>query len=229
MTENSRHRYQQFQAMKITSTLLLSVATLSLNAGAVTVSPDLVFTETFGTPAGTTAIATYETNDGFDNDGFTFSGTGDVRTTTASTGYAGASGSGNVFLTNSGSSTLRIDGISTVGNVAGTMNISFGAVKSTTASDMTTLLLDYSTDGSSWSSLLIPAQPTGSGTAVWRLISLTATSIPISNTLSLRWTNADTSPQYRIDDITLTGTLVPETSAALLGSLGLLGLLRRRR
>lgn len=42
--------------------------------------------------------------------------------------------------------------------------------------------------------------------------------------------NADSTDQInRMDDVTIHGTLVPEPSAALLGSLGLLALLRRRR
>jgi hypothetical protein len=90
---------------------------------------------------------------------------------------------------------------------------------------MSTLVFDFSTDGTTWTPLALPAQPTGSGTANWRLVTLSNTSIPISPTLSLRWTNTDASVQYRLDDI----TLVPEPAAVLLGSLGFLGLLRRRR
>lgn len=39
----------------------------------------------------------------------------------------------------------------------------------------------------------------------------------------------DTASIYRVDDVTVNGTLIPEPTAALLGSLGLLTLLRRRR
>jgi hypothetical protein len=92
---------------------------------------------------------------------------------------------------------------------------------------MTTLVLDFSTDGTNWTSISIPTQPTGSGTSVWRLLSFSNTAIPITNTLSLRWTNTDSGTAFRLDDITLSA--VPEPAAALLGPLGLFGLLRRRR
>jgi hypothetical protein len=187
----------------------------------------VVFVESIGVVASNTSIASHVSNNGFDNDSFTFSGSGDIRATTASSSYEGASGSANVYLTNSGSANFRIDGISTMGHTIGSVGISFGAYKSTTASDMTTLLLEYSTDGALWSSIAIPAQVTGSGTANWRLISFSETDIPITSSLSLRWTNTDTTTQYRIDDITLTA--VPEPSVAFLGGVGLLALLRRRR
>jgi hypothetical protein len=43
------------------------------------------------------------------------------------------------------------------------------------------------------------------------------------------WDNSTVGGQLRIDDVQLNGTVVPEPSAALLGGLGLLALLRRRR
>lgn len=187
----------------------------------------MIFSETLGTVTVTTAIAAHEAANAFDNDGLTFSGAGDLRATGFSTGYAGASGSANVFLTSNSSKTFRIDGINTLGHTVGSVGMTFGAFKNTTASDMATLVLEYSTDGSSWSAISIPGQPTGIGTSVWRLVSIPTTFIPIASNVSLRWTNTDSTTQFRLDDITLTA--VPEPAAALLGVFGLLGLLRRRR
>jgi len=216
--------------MKIkTSSLLLSLSLSLFPVCCENTVGAVIFSESFGTVVGTTAITTQETANGFDNDSFTYSGTGDLRVTTVSSGYTGASGSANIYLTNSGTASFRIDGISTSGYTADTIGITIGAYKSSTASDMSTLDMEYSTDGIAWTVLGIPAQPTGPGTAAWRLIGISNTSIPISPTLSLRWTNSDTSVQYRIDDISLSGTVIPEPTAPMLVSLGLLGLLRRRR
>lgn len=187
----------------------------------------VIFTESLGVVSATTAISAHQTAAGFDNDALSFSGTGDLRSSTASSGYTGSSGSTNAFLTNNGTANFSISGISTAGYDAGTVGLAFGAHKSTIASNMTTLVLEYSTNGSAWTAIAIPSQPTGTGTANWRLLSFASTAIPISSTLSLRWTNTDTTNAIRIDDIQLTA--IPEPTAAVLGSLGLLGLLRRRR
>lgn len=186
----------------------------------------VIFTESFGTVSATTAIAAHETANDFDNDGFTFSGTGDIRLTGPSD-YSGASGGANAFLTNNAAKIIMISGISTIGHTAGTVDISFGAFKHTTASTMTTLIFEFSTDAAIWTPITIPAQPAGTNTANWRALSFQNTIIPISPTLSLRWTNSDATTQYRIDDVILTA--LPEPSVAILGALGLLGLLRRRR
>ncbi|MBL7954706.1 MAG: lamin tail domain-containing protein [Flavobacteriales bacterium] len=164
-----------------------------------------IFSENMGTPSGTTAIATHDTNNGFQNSAaFTFTGTGDVRTSTASSGYAGASGGGNVFLTTADPDRFfQIDGIVTTGYT--NISLSFGAYKNILASDLTELVVEYSTNGTSWSPLTFPAQPTGSGTANWRLITITGGTIPASATLSLRWTNTAASNQPRLDDIVLSG------------------------
>jgi hypothetical protein len=163
-----------------------------------------IFAENMGTVASTTAIAAHDASGGFQNAAaYDFSGTGDVRTSTPSTGYAGASGTGNIFLTNTSTPrTFIISGINTVGYMD--MTLSFGAQKSTTASAMAELVVEVSTDGLSWDLLTFPAQPTGSGTTNWRLVTITGGSIPSSSTVSLRWSNTG-GPQFRLDDITLSG------------------------
>lgn len=128
----------------------------------------------------------------------------DVRTTTVSTGYTGASGGSNVFITNTIGKNFQISSISTIGKF--NLKLSFGALKSTTPSNMSELILEFSTNGTTYTSLTIPVQPTGPGTAVWRLIppiSLPSSADNISN-LRLRWRQTSTTPQFRIDDIKLT-------------------------
>ncbi len=170
---------------------------------------------------------------GWQNQGvLTFTGTGDVRTTSNSGGYEGASSASNVFLTGGGNRTFQIGGINTTGFLPNTFNLAFGALKSTTASDMSELILEFSTDGSNYSPLSIPSQPTGSGTANWRLITLENLDLPQVADLRLRWTNtaAVSTPQFRLDDVRLSATAIPEPAAAiLLGALGLTVLALRRR
>jgi len=59
-----------------------------------------IFLETMGTSPSTTLIPAYETANNYDNDVLTMTGSGDMRNTTASNTYSGASGLANVFLTN---------------------------------------------------------------------------------------------------------------------------------
>jgi hypothetical protein len=165
-----------------------------------------IFSESMGTVVATTAIATHDANGGFQNAvAYDFSGSGDVRSSTVSSGYTGASGSANIFLTNSVQPrTLVIAGINTSGYTS--LSLSFGASKSTTTSTLSELVVEVSTDGSTWSALTFPAQATGSGTASWRLITITGGTIPAASTVSLRWSNTSTGLQIRIDDVRLTGT-----------------------
>lgn len=215
------------QTKSRTLPLLLLFTVISLLFQSSTMGA-VIFTESFGTVGATTTIDNHETANGFDNDGFTFSGTGDIRSTTVSTGYSGASGGANAYLTSSGTPTIGISGISTIGYTAGTVGINFGAYKSTTTSTMATLLLAYSTDATNWTPITTFSEPTGTGTSVWRSISIQDTNIPISSTLSIRWTNEDPdTTYYRIDDVILTA--LPEPSIAVLSAFGFLSLLRRRR
>ena len=162
-----------------------------------------LFSENMGTPSGTTAIA----SNSFQNSGLTFIGTSDVRNSGVSSAYTGASGGGNVFITNSVGKDFQIAGISTVNY--SNLVLSFGAYKSTTASNMSELVLEYSPDGTSYSTISFPNQPTGSGTGVWRLVS--NISVPTgangATNLRIRFKQTSATPQFRIDDVKLVGTL----------------------
>jgi hypothetical protein len=87
--------------------------------------------ENIGTStAGTTPIS----SNTFQNSSpILFSGTSDTRTSTASSGYAGSSGGRNVFITNTVGINFIISGINTTGY--GSLTLSFGHYKSTTASN----------------------------------------------------------------------------------------------
>lgn len=188
---------------QIIFTLLFLV--LSLTASSQTT----IFSENMGTGASSTTPIASNT---FQNSGcpYSFSGSGDVRQTGASSGYTGSSGSDNVFFTSAAGTTFILSGINTTGFTA--ITLKFGFFKTTIASDGTELTVQYSTDGSTYSPLTFPAQPTGSGTANWRLLTITGGTIPATPNLYLKFTNTSNTPSFRIDDILLTGT--PTTPAA---------------
>ena len=87
---------------KLYSLLLLAVSTVSFG--------QTFYSENMGTTASGNPLITAYT--GFQNSSpIVYSGTGDMRTTTISTGYVGASGSVNVFLSNANTAeTFQIAG-----------------------------------------------------------------------------------------------------------------------
>jgi hypothetical protein len=177
-------------------------ASTTVTANSFSVPGD-VFTESIGTVSGTTAISAHEAANGFDNDAFTMSGTGDIRNTSSSTGYTGASGAANVFLTTSNNN-FQIADINTTGS--SNLSLSFGVTKSTTPSNGSELVVEVSADGISYSALTISSLPTGSGTATPLWYYRTATgSIPAVADLRVRFRNTSSTVQFRIDDISLTG------------------------
>ena len=94
---------------KIYSLLLLVVSFTSFG--------QTIYSENMGTTASGNPLITAYT--GFQNSSpIVYTGTGDMRTTTASTGaYVGASGSVNVFLSNTTTAeTFQIDGLNTSRN-----------------------------------------------------------------------------------------------------------------
>lgn len=156
----------------------------------------VIFSENMGSPSGTTAIASHT----FQNSGFTFTGTGDVRSTTASTGYTGASGGGNVFITNSAGRNFEISGINTIGYTG--LTLSLGHYKSTSASS-NELAVEVSPDGTTYTPLTY-SRATGSGTSNWLKIEPSGT-IPSTANLRIRFTQTSATPQFRIDDVVLSG------------------------
>ncbi|MEY4487767.1 MAG: hypothetical protein RIQ79_275, partial [Verrucomicrobiota bacterium] len=133
----------------------------------------------------------------------TFAGTGDVRSTSNSTGfYTGASGGGNVFITNTVGLNLTISGINT--SAYSSLSLSIGHNKSTTAGN-NELAIEVSSDGTTYTALTY-SRPTGSGTTGWLLINPTGT-IPSTANLRIRFRQTGTATQFRIDDVKLTGTV----------------------
>ena len=158
-----------------------------------------IFSENMGTPSGTTTIAANV----FQNSGtLTYSGNGDVRNTTVSSGYTAASGGGNVFLTNTIGVNFEISGINTSAYTS--LTISFGHYKSTTTGN-NELIVEVSSDGTTYTTLTY-TRPTGTGTASWLLITPSGT-IPSTTNLRIRFRQTTTATQFRLDDVVLKGTL----------------------
>lgn len=176
-----------------TASATLAITINPASGGATTV----IFSENMGTPSATTAIATNI----FQNSGLTFTGTADVRNTTPSSGYTGASAGGNVFVTNSDGKFFEISDINTAGY--SDLALSFGHHKSTTAGN-NELVVEVSSDGSSYSPLQY-SRATGSGTATWTMINPTGV-IPSTPNLHIRFRQSSNDTQFRIDDVKLTGT-----------------------
>jgi hypothetical protein len=151
-----------------------------------------VYSENMGSPAATTLITAYS---GWQNTApITYTGTGDVRTSVPSTGYTGASGSGNVFLTSTAGRNLIISGINTSAYLSADLQLSFGYLVSNTSTQLT---LEKSTDGgTNWS----PITFTNNANTSWNLVTIGAGQIPSTTNLSLRFTQPGTV-QMRIDDV----------------------------
>lgn len=163
-------------------------------AGLLFAQSQTIYSENMGSPSSNTLITAYS---GWQNTTpIVYTGTGDVRTSAASNGYTGASGSGNVFLTSTAGRFLQIDGINTSAYVASDIQLTFGHLTNSIA---TQLVLEQSTDGgTNWTPITFTQNPNTS----WNLVSITDGQIPSSTTLSLRFTQPATA-QMRIDDVKL--------------------------
>ena len=166
------------------------------------ISQTTIFTENFGTtPSGNPLVTVYT---GYQNYGVQrYTGSADVRTTSASSTYVGASGGANVFIKNTANTSLVISGINTLNY--NTLTLSLGLNKSTTASNGSELGIQVSVDSLVWTDLVF-TMTTGTGSAVWTSITPTGT-IPATSNLKIRFIMKSVSGSltFRVDDIKLTG------------------------
>ncbi|MCX6291676.1 MAG: hypothetical protein NT126_07915, partial [Bacteroidetes bacterium] len=116
--------------------------------------------------------------------------------TTVSSGYLGASGSGNVFFGTSGGNDKNfiISGINTQGYATDTL--SFGLLRTDLLNAMT---VETSTDGTTYSPLSF-TQPGAAN--LWTLIKIGG--IPATANLRIRFSKNSTT-SFRVDDVKLTG------------------------
>ncbi len=157
----------------------------------------IFYSENMGTPTGTTLISA---NTFQNTTPIAYSGTADVRGTTVSSVYSGASGGGNVYFTGTVGSSFLIEGINTSTYNTSELHLSFGHYKSSTTGN-NELAVEVSTDGTTYTPLTY-SRATGTGTASWTLITITS-GIPSANNLRIRFTQASTTTQFRIDDVKL--------------------------
>lgn len=153
-----------------------------------------ILSENFGTPTATTSFSSYTTYQS--TSPITFSGTGSVRSSSASSGYTGASGGGNAYLGTTGTAQyLQISGLNTSSYTPANINFTFGYWSFTVPT--TQMILQYSTDGTIWTNIAF----LNNSVAGWNLVTIPNGTLPASSTLSLKFTQPGTTDQFRIDDI----------------------------
>ena len=199
--------------MKKLYTLLLTFVLSSLSFG------QTIYSENMGTGTGTLAISATT----FQNTSLTYSGTADTRASLASSGYTGASGERNVFITNTAGKYFQVDNIDTSAYSSADIQMSFGY--NTTSTSITQLVIEQSTNaGTTWTPITFTPSATG-----WTLVTVSGGQIPSSTTLSLRFSQPATpSGQFRIDDLKLTNvssscalSLSAETTACVASTIAL--------
>lgn len=191
--------------MKKRNTVVRSLFTMSVLALTGFVANGQLL-ETMGTAgSGTQTISTREAAGNFDLTVLTYTGTADMRTTTPSVGYTGASGSYNTLI--QAQEDFEMQGIN-ASRCLSTDSIHFGMYKNTNASNgIDYLALEYSSDnGVTWSAITYPALPTGSGTAKWYKVGAALPAGAQVGNLRIRFKNtlvgtSSSNPQFRIDDI----------------------------
>lgn len=180
---------------KIYILLLSTVATFSFAQS--------ILSENMGVPTGTTLIPVYITGTApatFQNGApIVYSGTADVRTTTASSTYSGASGGGNVYLTTTAGKYFQIDGINTSAYSTANLQMTFGYLTASFATVQ--VILEYSTNASATTPTWTPIVFTNNTNNTWNLVSIPGGLLPSSTTLSLRFTQPTVAGQIRLDDI----------------------------
>jgi len=154
-----------------------------------------VYTENIGTPSATTLVTAYT---GWQNPApIIYTGNGDVRPSTASSGYIGASGSGNVwFATTAPIRFFQIEGINTSSYSSAQLVLKFGYLTSNIANH---LLVEQSIDGTTWT----PITYTQNTTIAWTLVTVPGGVLQSTANLRLRFTQTLQTVSHRLDDINI--------------------------
>lgn len=196
--------------IRLVSTFLAGVVLMVAGASA----QSTIISETMGTVGGTTAIATHELNDGFDNDALSMSSGGvaaaaDIRATSVSAGYTNsaglpASGSANIFFTVGLERGFAIEGINTA--PYSDITLEFGYRKEA-ANSNSTFAVEWSTNsGAAWNTVTVSNLPAATASTGWYLLSAGLPPEAASASLSIRWVRAAVGANsMRMDDVLLRG------------------------
>lgn len=167
------------------------------------VSAGIVFHENMGSAPSTILIPAHESANGFESVNLTMSGTADVRNTSASSGYTGASGTGNIFF-----STTTIGKNFIISNINSSglsgLALTFAINKGNNLTNGSELLVKVSADGINYTSLSFPPV----NTTAWTLVTATGT-IPATTNLRIQFIQNGTNTSHRIDDVVLKYSILP--------------------
>ncbi len=187
-SKEMRQKFTRIKTGMASLIIILGTATI-VNAQTV------LYEENMGTPTANTLIQNYT---GWQNNTVTYLGNGtcDIRTSSASTGYSGASGGGNVMI-NDTVKWFQISGLNTTSNNL-TVKLYCG-LRKTTAENGSNFAVDFSTDSLVWVRLpMEDTLPTGTGTSGWHRVCFP--NLPSHPHLHLRFYSL-TNVDYRLDDI----------------------------
>ncbi len=157
------------------------------------------YTENMGTATLSSPFPLITAYTGFQNSTpIVYTGTGDMRSTAVSTGYVGASGSVNAFLSNTTTAEyFQIDGLNSSAYSTANLQLKFGYIANSVVN--AGLIVEVSTDATNWT----PLTYTTNTNTSWNLVTIGGGVIPSSATLSIRFTQPTLTAQIRIDDVSL--------------------------
>lgn len=180
---------------KIYSLLLLLISAVSFG--------QTIYSENMGIPTASTLIPAYNMGTApatFQNGSpIVYSGNGDIRISSASTTYTGASGGGNAYLAATAGKFFQIDGLNTTTSTTANLRLSFGYLTALFATVQ--VVVEYSTNASATTPTWMPITFTNNTSAAWTLVSIPGGVLPVSSTLSLRFSQPAVLGQIRIDDV----------------------------
>jgi len=159
---------------------------------------NVLYEENMGIPTANTFIQDYT---GWQDTTVLYIGNGtcDIRSSSASTGYGGASGGGNIMI-NDTVKWFQISGVNTVSSRP-TVNLYCG-LRKTSSENGSNFMVEFSTDSLVWVQLpMSDTLPTGTGTGGWHRVCFP--NLPSHPRLHIRFSSLSRN-DYRLDDIRIT-------------------------